>query len=110
MLCISHIGDLTFSFLEIKKELWTSQHGHQSADSGGFKQGVAGEFSWPFSIELPKTVHVHGDKNEYPLPPTFGVRKGRAAVSYEVTATVTHGLLSAEHSYVLLSLLRTVRS
>ena len=92
-LSISVGTDARFVFLNIKRELWSH---HTDGAKGTAKPGDAGSFSWPFSIEFPKTVHLkHGGLDEYPLPSSFLMARGRASINYRVTAIVKHGLLSS---------------
>lgn len=119
MLCLTHYSSLVCSKVEghfvltnredhtlvsVSDQLFPL-HQESSATSHSVKPHTElhGHYSWPFSIQLPRTVELKHDKQhrQYKLPATFVERFGsRVSVVYRIFATVTRGILSAEHVYV----------
>lgn len=69
----------------------------KDGDSSGstpapYKRKVVGAFSWPFSLELPKTLELwsEGALKVYPLPAHTFTRWGRADIQYSIFVTVKH--------------------
>ena len=100
---ISEGGDVRYVFLNIKKELWSRGNDGVSSMAGD----TNAESSWPFSIDLPRTITLkHGPQTEYRLPGSFAMRRGRVVINYRAVAYIKYGMFSSVHSYVAWSLLR----
>ncbi|KAJ7051351.1 hypothetical protein C8F01DRAFT_1339856 [Mycena amicta] len=71
-------------FLEVKKTLWSSEEGDPNAPGSGSASGsglhLKGDYSWPFSIELPAEIHKDGKILQ--LPHSFGTGVGYISIQY----------------------------
>ena len=89
-------SDAPLVFLQLKNELWSN---HSSDGGVHFHPNDKGTFSWPFSIDFPKSIHMkHGGQDEYPLPASFAMGSGRVTIIYRISAIVKHGLLSSVYT------------
>jgi hypothetical protein len=89
-------------FLERNVTLWSKSMGDpraprpsETAHSGKLQ----GEYVWPFSIQLPKTVSLpghHGSLQDYSLPQTFLERNTRASIQYDLTVQICRNKLRAD--------------
>jgi len=114
-----------FTFLDITHTLWSPTSGRpftiaDTKDSSSsstplpsrndnqtlFHGPLQGEFSWPFAVDLPKTVVAalhfgHREMGTFQLPHTFKDPFTRATIVYTVTLTLKrHGILSVDDQYV----------
>ncbi|KAF9475101.1 hypothetical protein BDN70DRAFT_996645 [Pholiota conissans] len=101
------------SFIDITHVIWTQADGepkHASAsdddssppsNSPKFTGKLQGEYTWPFSIDLPKEVVLTvGHRNEHQVfhpPQTFSERHTRATISYEICLKLMRNKLRADH-------------
>ncbi|THG98708.1 hypothetical protein EW026_g3519 [Hermanssonia centrifuga] len=107
---ISLVGKMTtqdiiiYNFVHVSHELWSLEHKANNLTSEvpeDFNSKLSGTFSFPFSLELPKTLRLQNDGASecYQLPATFYTFLGRVVITYEIIVTVTTGgTLSAEHT------------
>jgi len=117
------------TFVDIQRTLWSQSDGepqNTSSDSGDstpvpllnpgganssgtpppspkFTGKLQGDYTWHFSIELPKQVVVpFGNRNEpqvFRLPQTFNERHARASICYDVSLRLNRGKLRADYRY-----------
>ncbi|KIM40547.1 hypothetical protein M413DRAFT_412501 [Hebeloma cylindrosporum] len=103
------------TFLHISKTLWSQSEGDPrsgNSPAGGsssvapstppkFSGKIQGDYTWPFSIDLPKEVLVPcGNRNEpqvFTLPETFNERHTRASITYDVSVRFVRTKLRADH-------------
>ncbi|KAF9563246.1 hypothetical protein CPC08DRAFT_686837 [Agrocybe pediades] len=115
------------TFVDIQRTVWSQSDGepqNTSSDSGDssplppttatnitgngnappspkFTGKLQGDYTWQFSIDLPKQVVVpFGNRNEpqiFRLPATFNERHTRASVCYNVTLRLNRGKLRTDH-------------
>ncbi|KAF9562006.1 hypothetical protein CPC08DRAFT_634774 [Agrocybe pediades] len=105
--------DQQFTFLDLSYTLWSQSSGkppnsnglHQhtlsptglisSSSSSKFDGKLHGDYTWPFSIPLPKDVTLpYGKNNElktFPLPQTFNERLAKGSINYEVYLRISRG-------------------
>jgi len=103
------------TFLDVSKTLWSQSEGDPrhvdpyDRDSSSaatstptkFTGKLQGDYTWPFSIDLPKEVLVpFGGRNEpqvFTLPQTFTERHERASIRYEVSVRFIRAKLQKDH-------------
>ena len=101
-------GTDRFRFTRVIRRLWAQENGYPTiageTQSDGrpheFKGKLHGDFSWPFSVSLPRTVKLeHGEFSQYSLPGTFVEKSiySRMSIVYRMLAVVTRGLFTTEH-------------
>lgn len=73
--------------------------GTDSSQSSKLKGKLQGEYTWPFSIDLPRQVVLGG--KAFSLPQTFYERHARASITYEVSLQLARGKLRTDHRSVL---------
>ena len=104
--------------MDISKTLWSQSEGDpsivNSRDEGSssvahptppkFNGKLQGNYTWHFSIDLPKEVLIPcGNRNEpkvFTLPETFHERHARASIVYEVSVRFIRNKLRAGHRYI----------
>ncbi|KAJ7782336.1 hypothetical protein DFH07DRAFT_320702 [Mycena maculata] len=82
------------AFLESKKLLWSSAEGDPQAPGNTGKNStlkLKGEYIWPFSIELPKTLSRDG--KTFSLPHTFLDRLASFSIQYTAELRMVRGKL-----------------
>ncbi|KAI0339812.1 hypothetical protein BDW22DRAFT_1486519 [Trametopsis cervina] len=80
-----------FVFVEVSRELWSSKGSKQASSSK--KSPNPQRHSWPFSLELPKTVEAETEdktKRHFRLPATEFTAYWQYSIVYKVTATVKY--------------------
>ena len=92
------VGQEELVFLDLNTDLWTP-----SMNAQGKK--LNGRHSWPFSIELPRTVTIPdsskgGRPSEFNLPPTFTERASPAFIDYRLVVTIKRGGFRVNQVYV----------
>ncbi|KAJ4477346.1 hypothetical protein J3R30DRAFT_3291468 [Lentinula aciculospora] len=91
-------------FLDHSQTLWPLSSTH--SDGLKLESKLQGEYSWPFSIHLPKEVTLTVGSRDAPrvevfrLPHTFMERHARASVQYEVIVRFARGLLKTDHRII----------
>jgi len=89
-------------FLERHVTLWSKSMGDPRAprvSDAAHSGKLQGEYVWPFSIQLPKTVSLpgnHGCPQEYSLPQTFLERDTRASIQYDLTVLISRNKLRTD--------------
>ncbi|KAL5486115.1 hypothetical protein ACEPAI_7159 [Sanghuangporus weigelae] len=87
------VGQESIPFLDLSTNLWSPS---PSASK------LSGSHTWPFSMGLPKEVHVSTAPKEpgknYPLPPTFSERASPAYIDYKIIVTVKRGMLKVNQT------------
>ena len=104
--------------MDVSKTLWSKSEGdprnvdsHDGSSSSGatptspkFNGKLQGDYTWHFSIDLPKEVLIPcGNRNEpkvFTLPETFNERHTRASIIYEVSVRFIRNKLRAGHRYI----------
>ncbi|KAF5326885.1 hypothetical protein D9619_004143 [Psilocybe cf. subviscida] len=103
------------SFIDISHTLWTQTDGEpRNVNSGDgdsspttpnpptkYSGKLVGNYTWSFSIDLPKQVVVpYGKQNEpqiFTPPQTFNERHTRASINYEVSLRLGRNKLRVDH-------------
>ncbi|KDR78970.1 hypothetical protein GALMADRAFT_154856 [Galerina marginata CBS 339.88] len=66
-----------------------------------FTGKLHGEYSWPFSIPLPKEVVLPSGKEKeqksFTLPQTFNERHARGSINYEMSVRISRGKLQSDY-------------
>jgi hypothetical protein len=83
-------------FLDIERDLWTPSIANTSSGKWKTEARLEGRHSWPFSIELPRTVPIQDPNKQaefhlppkFRLPPTFTERTSPVFVDYRLVVTV----------------------
>jgi hypothetical protein len=107
------------TFVDVSKTLWSQTEGEPTninpCDGGSSSLTSSappkftgklqpGDYSWPFSIDLPKEVLVAcGNRNEpqvFTLPQTFVERHTRPSIRYEFSVRFTRSKLRGDDRYV----------
>ena len=99
-----------YRFMTVTEKLWSSDMGYPStADistvgtrsvAETFNGKLNGDYAWPFSLELPRSVALaHGPHDTYKLPGS--ARLYRAVVRYNISVLVVRGMFSTEHMWVI---------
>ena len=63
-----------------------------------FNGKVQGDYTWPFSIDLPKEVLLNR-KKMYTLPETFNEQQTRAYITYDVSVRFVRNKLRTDYRY-----------
>ncbi|KDR76940.1 hypothetical protein GALMADRAFT_420148 [Galerina marginata CBS 339.88] len=88
----------TFVFLDQKHTVWSQEEGQPALN---------GDYTWPFSIDLPEEVKMSEGVDRQPkmfrLPQTFHQRFIHATIKYEVEVKITRkGILKSNDTFVQL--------
>lgn len=97
-----------YTFAEDSRVIWTAPAkgealilpGVDASSSYPFKGKVKGRFQLPFTLSLPQTVELAGDKGtkSYRLPCSLSLRFTSVTVNYRIFTTINHGtLFSPDH-------------
>ena len=89
-------------FLSISKIVWSRFMGDPrryipSATPSPYNEKLNGDYSWPFSIKLPRSVKVpskttlKGVLDTVVLPATFLEKRSRASVQYDIHLEIKRG-------------------
>lgn len=110
------------TFLELTHTLWSPSQGdpRYSIDRDGssssnpssvnivnvpslFAGKLQGEYTWPFSIDLPKEVFITSGRDKklqsFPLPQTFNERYARGSIDYELVLRISRSRLRPDYRY-----------
>ncbi|KAJ6508090.1 hypothetical protein DFH09DRAFT_1199322 [Mycena vulgaris] len=85
------------AFLDSKHTLWSAAEGDPNAPENSAKSSAVklkGDYSWPFSIELPATVSRDGEA--FRLPHTFLDRLASFSVQYTAELRIVRGKLRVD--------------
>ena len=95
--------NVIFPFLYVSQDLWVddSQPSRSSLSPWSKVGKLRGAHSWPFALELPRTVteEHEGVQYEYRPPASFTTRVSKCTIVYKLTATVVHGKFTPKHQY-----------
>lgn len=105
-----------FTFVNVSSTLWSPVMGNPrllsvsdsatdtNPSTAKFTNKLEGEYTWDFSLDLPKEVIIpYGRRNEphvFTLPQTFYERHSRVSVAYEVAIRIVRGKLKEDHRSV----------
>ena len=93
-----------YRFMTVGTKLWSPDMGYPHAADirpsaeppEAFKGKLNGDFVWPFSMDLPRTVTLNrGPSDMYNLPGS--VKTYRVSVNYNISVMVIRGMFSTEH-------------
>jgi len=112
----------SLKFLKISHKLWSLSDGHprntldinggrplspstsRTSSGAKFSGKLQGEYSWPFSLDMPSEVAVpSGSRKEvktFPLPQTFNERLVHGSIVYEILVKVTRSKWKVHYRYV----------
>lgn len=112
--------DQQLTFLDLSYPLWSQSEGDprsvnasrdinitfghvSSVPPARFSGRLLGQYTWPFSITLPKEVSVPCGKGKQPqmfaLPQTFNERHAKGSINYEVSLRINRGKFQSDHRY-----------
>jgi hypothetical protein len=96
-----------YTFLDQSSVLWSKSMGNpvnpRSHRQGDYNGKLRGEYVWPISISLPKSVSLPngsgGGCQEYRLPQTFVEPNTRASIEYSFTVRISRSKLRSDNMY-----------
>lgn len=94
-------------FLSLSQIIWSRSMGDPRAPSASvsgasFSEKLRGDYSWPFTLTLPRDVTLlpksnnKGPAETFFLPPTFLERSTKASIQYDIHAEVRRGRFRAD--------------
>ncbi|PPQ92237.1 hypothetical protein CVT25_008919 [Psilocybe cyanescens] len=85
----------------VSEETSSSPRSHVASSSVRFSGKLEGEYTWPFSITLPKEVNVPCGKGKqlqtFTLPQTFNERHAKGSINYEMSLRINRGRFQSDH-------------
>ncbi|KZT29753.1 hypothetical protein NEOLEDRAFT_1106344 [Neolentinus lepideus HHB14362 ss-1] len=90
-------------FFRLEHTIWSTFMGHprdtgnSESSSEEYNAKLKGSYSWPFSIDVPREVHIKGIA--YPLPPTFQDRNVQCTVQYNIIVHLARGRLRTDSKF-----------
>ncbi|KAH7903087.1 hypothetical protein BJ138DRAFT_1021168, partial [Hygrophoropsis aurantiaca] len=87
-------------FLNVEKLLWDPSM--KLSDGSTVSKFGKGQYSWPFEINLPRTIEVVDQKmkKELPLPASVSGRANPAYIDYKIIVTIKRGVLRVDQTLV----------
>ena len=104
------------TFVEVSSTLWSPVMGNPRLSSitgsnpdvnvAKFTSKLEGEYTWDFSLDLPKEVVVSSgphsnERQAFSLPQTFYEHHTRVRIAYEVAVRIVRGKLRVDHRSVV---------